>query len=275
MIAIKRTAAPGFLSDPKKKWYQEDTRIIEHYKYAPHTADTFKFGAYNDDALKNELRQVFFKCAYCDSNYSHVYDGDIEHYRPKGRVFGKTPAKPGYYWLANNWDNLLLACQHCNQERKHEVYCTKTKEKFGKADHFPLSDETKRVTAPDQSFADEDEVRLLINPCIDNPEKHFEYDKETGIIIWLTEMGEKSVDTYALQRPYLVQQRQKQLAIINYHIGKVRKALDDLLEDDSDEKNNEYETEYAVLKKYTAKESDYAGMARFMIRLFLEEIENI
>ena len=61
------------------------------------------------------------KCAYCESKVGPTErKGDVEHYRPKSRtrdVNGKLVKimrngvevnHPGYYWLAYDWNNLLL-----------------------------------------------------------------------------------------------------------------------------------------------------------------------
>ena len=48
---------------------------------------------------------------------------------------------------------------------------------------FPLSDPNKYVRKHDHinGIADEEPYRLLLNPCIDNPEEHLEYGTE-GVI---------------------------------------------------------------------------------------------
>src|SRR5690348_12456883 len=125
---------------------------------------------YNDVAVKNELKKVFHKYAYCESSDGAVCDGDIERFRRTGRLSEKNPKSPGYYWLANDWNNFLLSCQHCNQRRKHLLFGAEKLELSGKLDQFPLSDETKRVSKSGKSMAQEEKVRLLINPCIDKPE---------------------------------------------------------------------------------------------------------
>src|SRR5574341_1145443 len=72
-----------------------------------------------------DYRGVFFgKCAYCETLIAENHPGDIEHFRPKGRVTdsmgrqlmvqdenGEEYPHPGYYWLAYDWKNLLLACE--------------------------------------------------------------------------------------------------------------------------------------------------------------------
>ena len=143
MILIQRPTAPAFLIDPESKWQKEIGAAIIHYEQDD--APAFKFENYNDRKLKDELEKVFMKCAYCDSSYGAVYDGDVEHFRPKGKVKEKDPQTPGYYWLANDWENLFLACQHCNQRRRHVLYGEDELETYGKLDQFPLKNETERM----------------------------------------------------------------------------------------------------------------------------------
>jgi uncharacterized protein (TIGR02646 family) len=107
------------------------------------------FSAYRDPKVKEILLKVFnHKCAYCESNFTHVGPGAVEHFRPKGidRRKNKTPIKEfqGYYWLAADWNNLLLSCTDCNSERGHTIDENGEKVSMGKQDKFPLSDETKR-----------------------------------------------------------------------------------------------------------------------------------
>lgn len=106
----------------------------------------------------------------------------------------KNPKNPGYYWLANDWDNLLLSCQHCNQKRQHNLYNEEVLKSHGKLDQFPLSDESKRATSHLNPLNKEEEVRLLLHPCKDKPEEHFKYEKNEAVIIPLTDKGKKSID---------------------------------------------------------------------------------
>jgi len=48
--------------------------------------------------LKKYLQELFHStCAYCESTITHTAFGDVEHYRPKGKV-AEDPDHPGYYW---------------------------------------------------------------------------------------------------------------------------------------------------------------------------------
>src|SRR5207244_3555440 len=64
------------------------------------------------------LNELFHKkCAYCEGKVSGHFPLDAEHYRPKKEVTeGRTRlgGHPGYFWLAYEWYNLLLACRDCN-----------------------------------------------------------------------------------------------------------------------------------------------------------------
>src|SRR5262249_38675962 len=77
------------------------------------------------------------KCAYCESKFTVSQPGDVEHFRPKGRVVDDNfkpirvqhPTKgeiehPGYYWLAYEWKNLLPSCADCNRFRMHGARTT-------------------------------------------------------------------------------------------------------------------------------------------------------
>ncbi len=266
MISIERPQAPDFLNDPKEIWVKETIKAIEYYSSIPPKNTAFKFKAYNNERLKDELKKIFTKCAYCESKYESVYDGDVEHFRPKGSIVEKNPRTPGYYWLANEWNNLLLSCQHCNQKRKHVIKANKIP--LGKQDQFPLSDESTRVSSPTNTQNIEFEKRLLLNPCLENPDEHFDYDPTEGVIITKSDMAKKSVDVYALRRPKLVEARKETLEDLFHQMNVVKRELDRY----NTNQPNEYDKEFERLKKkFASNDSQYAGMGRFFIRKFLQE----
>lgn len=269
MISIKRPPAPAFMLDPTGKWQIETKEAIEHYSSGK--TEPFDFQMYNDSSVKNELKKVFVKCAYCESSYGAVYDGDVEHFRPKGRIKEKNPQTPGYFWLANDWDNLLLACQHCNQRRKHILFGENKLEGYGKLDQFPLAPEEKRLAKHTDELANEEPARLLINPCTDDPSLHFAYEDKEAVIVPLTPQGQKSVEVYVLQRPYLVQERKKQMLLLFKQIGRVKRELRRLNEDNSPEQKAVFEEELDSLMAFTKPEASYAGMSRFFVKSFLKD----
>ena len=90
----------------------------------------FDSGIYGQKSVKDALQKAQHdKCAFCESKITHIAYGDVEHFRPKAgyRQEPKDPlVRPGYYWLAYEWSNLLFCCQLCNQRFK--------------GNHFPLAD---------------------------------------------------------------------------------------------------------------------------------------
>lgn len=74
-------------------------------------------GNYKHPANKAALISGSFgKCMYCESKFSHVDYGDVEHYRPKSK----------YPTLEFEWENLGIACVTCNREYKSDKFDEET-----------------------------------------------------------------------------------------------------------------------------------------------------
>lgn len=158
----------------------------------------FSFRAYRDRRVKEVLVEIFRgKCAYCEVQVKKVYPGDVEHYRPKGRIQdaaldgGKANyTKPGYYWLAADWENLLLSCQQCNAGETQKVPDPLKPEdrsawvlrSTGKIDLFPLQNPKERAKRSDARL--EREEPLLLNPCLaaHDPGLHLSFGFDGGVL---------------------------------------------------------------------------------------------
>lgn len=270
MIYIQRPDAPDFLTDENKKWIKETKKAIEHYNSGSTAVFEFKF--YNDKKVKDKLEEIFVKCVYCESSYGAVYDGDVEHFRPKGRIKEKNPSTPGYYWLANKWTNLYLACQHCNQRRRHILYGGTSEEGYGKLDQFPLAAGGVHLLADDSNFEQEENSRLLIDPCSDDPAKDLKYEATEAVVVPITEKGRTSIDVYVLQRPLLVRERKTLMLKLFKQIKCVSRELMRLNEDpNNNEQRGNFEDELERLMDYAHQNEPYAGMCRFFIDEFLDD----
>ncbi|MFB9080585.1 hypothetical protein ACFFLS_20845 [Flavobacterium procerum] len=277
MIFVEKGPAPACLLVPDNVWHKETKSAINHYKHTNQTKN-FNFTKYRSPEIKNALKAVFGrKCAYCESDYAKVSDGDVEHFRPKGRVEGKKPETPGYYWLANDWDNLLISCQHCNQSRKNKTVDDQGQVlendniSRGKLDQFPLRNPRKRVTSTRQRLDKEEPYRLLLNPCVDKPEEHFEYDEKYALIKGISDMGLKSIDVYVLQRRDLVKSRSDKLVILLVYIGMAQKALERYNAEKDPFALEIFKENYNAMSALTNKGSEYSGMCRFFVKRFLED----
>ena len=288
MIFVDRTsvAEPTILSDPLRRGYLETIEAIAHYTTNPNP-DPFEFKVYRNPEVKDVLIELFNgKCAYCDSTFLHVYSGDVEHFRPKGEIEEATPdRKPGYYWLAADWNNLLLSCRNCNQKLKHLVHGATVKRTMGKMNQFPLSAPGVYVRAHNHinGINDEEPYRQLLNPCVDRPEEHLEYDIVAGVIKAKKDnqgqfsiKGQKSIEVYVLQRMPLVLSREKVLIDIQAQIQRVKEAVSNFNQyiDSSDTTKKFYfekilKRELKRLNKFLDKEEQYIGMAKQIIGEFL------
>jgi hypothetical protein len=151
---------------------------------APKTAISFNQKIWKE--LKWHLFELFHdKCAYCENKPLAGYVGDVEHYRPKGKV-DEDENHPGYYWLAYDETNLLPSCSLCNQPQR------------AKLTHFPVKGAHSRDA---RNLAAENP--LLLNPYNKkvNPLDHLEFD-DAGVSTAHdnSEIGEKTREIYDLDR---------------------------------------------------------------------------
>ncbi len=172
-----------------------------------------------DPDLYKEMRDRFLaathkKCAYCELFLPPGQrKGDVEHYRPKGRVRDRRGKKvkladgdgstdhPGYFWLAYKWENLLPSCSACNRRAGDAA----TGQKTGKGEIFPT---LNSWWATDPSGVD-DEQPALLNPWFDDPDEHLVIDTRTGIMGHRTERGRITIKVLGLNRDGLPEARKK------------------------------------------------------------------
>ena len=149
MIHVQRdqTDEAGKIIEPNSAWFQlaaaKTKRAIK--ERGKQKADG---KVYAHDEVRKALERLFHdKCAYCE--LTKVEGWEVDHFRPKGRV-AEREDHPGYYWLTYVWENLYPSCQHCNQRRKDRPRWADQAglPAGGKADQFPLLDESSRAMRP-------------------------------------------------------------------------------------------------------------------------------
>lgn len=129
---------------------------------------TFASDIYGHETVRARLNETHHgKCAFCEATIPRPYaDAHVEHWRPKGSVRqarADAAVAPGYYWLAYDWDNLLLACLFCNRDNKSTI--------------FPLEDPAARALNHNHDLAGE--VPLLLKPDDgSDPRDHIEFVEE-------------------------------------------------------------------------------------------------
>jgi uncharacterized protein (TIGR02646 family) len=138
------------------------------------------------------------KCAFCEAKPLHVSDGDVEHFRPKGgmrQADAEPLQRPGYYWLAYDWTNLMFACERCNRRHKKNL--------------FPLIDPSRRATTHRDDVADE--VPVFIDPSAEDPAQYIGYREHVPIAIGGNARGQQTIDALGLRRRDLTADREEHL----------------------------------------------------------------
>lgn len=143
-------------------------------------------------ALRAAVLQLFDgKCAYCESPLT-AGEFDVDRFRPPRDAMdmsGRIADPDLYWWLAYDWENLYAACPACAS---------------AKATRFPVRG--KRAAAEARGAELAEEHRLVLDPCVDEPEDELRFSAD-GTVAGVTERGAVSVDVFALNRRDLVSAR--------------------------------------------------------------------
>lgn len=188
------------------------------------------------------------KCCFCERLIGT--DGDVEHFRPKQaykQSTGEQLQRPGYYWLAYEWDNLYLACPGCNQRHKQNL--------------FPLQNPTERAKNHHQNITDE--KPLFIDPGKDNPEQFIGFNGEIAFAIEGNPRGQATCDSLRLNERSLPEARLQRLQLL--------KSLSQIVQLAAKQpKNIELQSLAAEaqeeLNKATQDNAEYSAASRWAIR---------
>ena len=220
----------------------------------------FDFKIYRDPTIRDTLDELFHgKCAYCEVRIVRAATLDVEMYRPKASV-AERPEHPGYWWLASDWDNLLVACMDCNRSRIHAG------ERAGKANRFPLVDESERAFHPGE---EERERPLLLDPCRDDPETHLVFD-EDGLVVSSSARGQATISVVGLNREGLVQARKSAARQVLVAIARI----EILIKSESTEGDVVpiLQSELRDLEAFTEASEEFAALKRQLIRPVLDRL---
>jgi len=203
-------------------------------------AFTFNPSIYGHGTVKKALvKAQNEKCCFCESSVTHVSSGHIEHFRPKGGVRQSADApleKPGYFWLAYEWTNLLFSCELCNSRFKKNL--------------FPLVRPDQRACDPAADLAREEP--LFLDPSSEDPTIHIGYREEYPYAIDGSRRGEVTWRALGLDREKLAELRRDHIATI-----KALKALRDRGKVEADR------TEAAkLLRKLQGPKAQWSAMVR-------------
>lgn len=190
----------------------------------------FKSSIYRGGSL-TKLKEIYKnKCGYCETVTAAGAELRVDHYRPKDKVKEDPMHLTGYYWLAYEWSNLVLACEKCNR---------------AKSNKFPLEQNGTRCYQPLTVVGSTDFDKLTFSishpslcgelPSIVNPEV------DTNLIDWFVFLpnGEiKEINNHSrmketikvckLNREPLILDRKK---IFDDIVTKIERYLNDYIAD--------------------------------------------
>lgn len=200
------------------------------------------------------LEKVFHgKCAYCEANHSAGFPAHVEHYRPKLVVTEGRSAitHPGYFWLAYEWENLLLSCNNCNTSHSF-IKDGKKVSHPGKWNEFKTI--KQRVTEPSADPAKwSDELKaeepLLLNPYFDDPAEHIyflEGKEHFGMLYHHTRQGEETIEICDLNRLPLVEARKKITVRAIRQVEKALKHLELIVDEEDPDSEVEKDKEWVA-----------------------------
>jgi uncharacterized protein (TIGR02646 family) len=266
------------IPQPHRLAEAEFARARLHFE-APGIQNGFEFKAYSHGDVKTALSKMTGgNCAYCEADYDATAPVDVEHFRPKAAIEKDTGlTKPGYWWLAARWDNLLPSCIRCNRKERLPLF-DGSELVTGKGNRFPLDDEDRRAH---DVGGEADETPLLIDPCRDDPADFIRFEDQGGKCIAVpveedptslsARRARASIDIYGLNRAGLVRDRSRYMVRAKLLLAQLERAVRRLNrispEDDENRIDAELEiTEYLdSIATLTCGEDRFAGMLDAMI----------
>ena len=270
-------------------YYANPAHFSNGEKITKKKAPTFK--VYKDDELKTFLKTLFNKkCAYCDSHFLSTSTADIEHFRPKAAYnpfkdnIDEKLVAPGYYWLAADWNNLLWSCVFCNRKNNLDQPNVVGVKPLGKKNRFPITRKERRIRNHNDDVNTEKRLLLIMDPCVDDPMKHFEYpvkdDEDLGIVKPVIKSNGKpskkavaSIPLYGLNRTELVIARKEVALDFKSIFMAVLDSIDAFARKtqaggDTTEEREKFKFQKERFNAKLAKSSEFLSMKKFLLEDF-------
>lgn len=251
MIRIRKKAAAPVPDRLQVNGKAATTDLNQRYDNGERdfASSDFDSGIYGHKDVKDSLIAIQnYKCCFCESSIGHISYGDVEHFRPKaGWVQSNEKLnKPGYYWLAYEWNNLILSCQICNQRNKKNF--------------FPLLKDSPRASSHHDDIANENAV--FINPSNEDVETFITFKEEIPVAVNNNQRGLETINKLGLDRELLNEQRRKTLNMIRdiYDLAKGYPETFPALRGEAKAKAQKY------LDQSKLDETEYASMLRSFFR---------
>ncbi len=196
------------------------------------------------------------RCWICEAPAARS-DNAIDHFRPKSRVAEGKKGNLGYGWLAFEYRNFRYICTFCNSRRCDDTGGTAG----GKADHFPLKDESVRAYSEDDDI--DNEEPLLLDPCEVADWKLLGCSLESGHPVAATDDArdqvrvKTSIELYHLHQDALKKMRLTHIRNLDQIIASARDQYDEL--DGSAKRLNKFKDALKSIRRAISPGSDFSG----------------
>ena len=211
--------------------------------------------------VKGPLLELFHnKCAFCETPIGDIGNMDIETFRPRGGAVGIDGKRDPdhYWWIASDWNNLYASCPACNRT---------------KGTRFPVFNNLRAPIEASWSQLREEPV-LLLDPCIDHPEEHLVFNEDGSVAAMHVDdlpqeeierfgkptRGQVTIDTFALNRPALVETRKSES----------RRFLN-LIVDNEFRFNQDTNAIQNFIEKYLTLDTSFLQMKRQLLQTWIKQ----
>ncbi|GAB4376666.1 MAG: hypothetical protein Kow00121_24160 [Elainellaceae cyanobacterium] len=251
MIRIQKPSIPPekLAQDGKNKRRSHCISYSRSFKTYQSGERTFSFdkSIYSHKSIKQALIEAqYSKCCFCERLIGT--DGDVEHFRPKQaykQSTGEPLQRPGYYWLAYEWENLYLACPGCNQRHKQNL--------------FPLQNPNERAISHRHNI--NDEQPLFIDPGKEDPETSIGFRGEFAYAIEGNIKGQITLDSLKLNQRSLPEARLQRLQLLKKLWQIIQLAQSDKKSDDAEFQKLAEEAK-SSLKEALRDEAEFSAATR-------------
>jgi len=164
---------------------------------------------------------------------------------------GQALQRPGYYWLAYEWDNLYLACPGCNQRHKQNL--------------FPLQNPTGR--AVNHQYSIDSELPLFIDPGKENPEEFIGFRGEIAYAVEGNTKGQTTLESLKLNQRSLPEARLQRLKLLKALWQIVQLSAQKPMDQDF---QKEVEKAADLLGKSIQADAEFSAAARWALKTNFE-----
>ncbi|MFJ1768427.1 hypothetical protein ACIOD2_49480 [Amycolatopsis sp. NPDC088138] len=159
------------------------------------------------------------KCGYCERPLgSSGDDSTVDHFRPKGRVDawqgtgelqdGGGSSRVGYYLLAYDPRNYVVACRRCNNRQKKSMFPTRRARQLTTTDEQALAEEQPYLVNPADPHEPDPEELIGWDGVIPVPAGITELERERALV---------TIDVLGLANEDLI--RERHLVVFGVWVG--------------------------------------------------------